>query len=261
MFNFKSQKNKLFLAVILTSLVIVIGWLLTLKYSLPNSNNEGTRFFKNFYQNTSQAFNGIADRWNQLVDTYNQIENVNHSLTNEQVVRLADKIKQEVLSSSQEQIKEDNWLIYNNESLGFSFKYPESWSFADSPRDYSNSLFLSIRKYFDQEVCVFYINAGKDEIHNPEGDDYKDFVANGTTKISLQIDNIEADYLKLNKRINEPLNFYEGFGVYEDYITFDNNNINYQFIRVRDRNIATEEIQNNCSTTFKQILASFKFLK
>ncbi len=251
----KNNKTKIYILLGLCLIIILGLWLYSLKLNLSALKN-----------NDTSKDTGAKSLINTIVDIFKA-----HPLTEPEekvttpVEELTNKIAEEIKNQNNS-ISTADWLTYRNEELGLEFKYPKEWKVTNSTSKEETK--INLQKYFNSvyqnqninEICVMNFKASTD--NNTSTDlDFKDFIANGTIKSIIKIDNIESNYLKLNKKTSDELTFYEGFGIFEDHISFSHNNTYYQLIRVRDRAEATEEIQNSCSNTFKQILSTFKFLK
>lgn len=137
MVNLKNQRQKLILAVSLTSALVLVGWLFTLKYSLPSERHDKAESLLSLLADTSRSFNGLKERWISLLESYSNKQTKSQAvLSSEQVNNLTNKLKEEILNTGKTAGSADvaNELTYRNEELGFEFKYPQTWQFDEKEK-------------------------------------------------------------------------------------------------------------------------------
>ena len=144
--KFKEKKKKTgsrslvgCLLVVIILVLVIIGWVFTLKYKFNKTSEEPTEFSQLF----GKLKNDLGDKISLFDEQMDELQELakNPELTPEQVEDLKKKIEEEQPKAleSEEQIQKEveleessllptsSWLVYYNDDYGYRLKYPQDW--------------------------------------------------------------------------------------------------------------------------------------
>lgn len=127
------------LLVVIILVLIIIGWVFTLKYKFNKTSEEPTEFSQLF----GKLKNDLGDKISLFDEQMDELQELakNPELTPEQVEDLKKKIEEEqpkvqetekqtektVESEASSLLPTSSWLVYYNDDHDYRLKYPENW--------------------------------------------------------------------------------------------------------------------------------------